>query len=77
MKFQDATEPVITDGTAFGEDYFHTGERVVQDGTGAYMTAARFPDDATASASQELAQRASRDAANGALYARFYEETTR
>lgn len=76
LHVQDATEPTIRDGSAFGEDYFHTGERIVQDGSGAYMTASRYSDDATASAAQELAQRASRDSANGALYARFHDGMT-
>lgn len=77
LHIQDATEPTIRDGGAFGEDYFHTGDRIVQDGTGAYMSSNRYADDATASAAQELAQRASRDASNGAIYARFHNEVTR
>lgn len=58
LHVQDATEPMFT--TEFSEDYFHVGERVVQDGTGAYMTSTRQPDDATAQALVANQQRAMR-----------------
>lgn len=77
LHVQDATEPVFKDGTQFSEDYFDVGERVVQDGTGMYMTSARQPDDATAFAVQERARVESRKAQEASALARYFEESMR
>ena len=76
MHSEEGIEPVIRDGGEFREDYFTSDNRPVQQGSGAYMTDSRNPDDAAAQSMQAAANENARKAAQRAAYARFLEGMT-
>lgn len=67
MQYEQSMEPVIRDGAAFGNDYFVSNDRAIQDGAGAYMTADENSQWLNVVAAQK-ARTSSRQAYQASLY---------
>jgi hypothetical protein len=70
MMRTETLEPVIRDGGAFGQDYFSSHEKDIQEGAGNYMTPATGGNDWNVVA-QQLGTNGARAARNAAYQAAF------
>lgn len=70
MFYEQALEPVVRDGSAFGNDYFTSSPMNVQEGAGLYMTPPD-QDNWLSSVAQQAAEDNSRKAFQSSLYASF------
>jgi len=68
MQYAIGIEPVIRDGASYGNDYFVTNERNIQEGMGAYMT----PDD-NGNWGNKIAAAQARNASRQAYQASLYQ----
>lgn len=70
MKYEQGIEPVIRDGSAFGNDYFLSGQNVIQEGAGMYMTPPDT-DNWLSTVAQQAAMDNSRKAFQASQYSNF------
>jgi hypothetical protein len=72
MQYAIGIEPVIRDGAAFGNDYFVSHDRDIQDGAGSYMTPDPNGDWLNVVAAAN-ARKASRQAYQASLYKNLWD----
>ncbi|MFA7211885.1 MAG: hypothetical protein WC110_10615 [Bacteroidales bacterium] len=74
LSYAVGIEPVIRDGSAFGNEYFEADKRGIQDGMGAYMKPAGYDRDAIIAAST-LGKNAAHDSASSGMYQTWLTRT--
>lgn len=71
LSYAVGIDPVVHDGSSFGNEYFEAGERGVQDGMGFYMKPAGYDRDAVLAATT-VGKNAARNSSAAGMYQRWF-----